>query len=80
LTIKKAKQKRKLVLTPVLRQLSGFAPAHKRGVNIGFGIVVPAIKMMETINRPELVKRRWELERAELDKMTPSADSAQAQS
>ena len=53
---------------------------HKRGVNIGFGIVVPAIKIMETINRPELVKRRWELERAELDKMTPSADSAQAQS
>jgi hypothetical protein len=49
----------------------------KRGVNMGFAIVVPAIKIMETINRSELVTRRRELEQVELDKMIPAADSMQ---
>ena len=41
---------------------------HRRGVNMGFGIVVPATKIVETINRSELAETRRQLEQAELDK------------
>jgi hypothetical protein len=51
---------------------------RKRGVNLGIGIVVPAIKILETVNHPELVKRRMlsEEDMASRNKSIPGMDSA----
>jgi hypothetical protein len=43
---------------------------HKRGVNLGIGIVVPAVKILETINQPALVKSR-ELSEEDLARIVP---------
>jgi hypothetical protein len=52
----------------------------KRGVNMGFGIVVPAIKIKEVLYREELVEQRRELEKAKLREMIPSSDTAKRKS
>jgi hypothetical protein len=52
---------------------------RKKGVNLGIGIVVPAIKILETINRPELAKIRRETDEAQLKQLkrsVPGMDSA----
>lgn len=49
---------------------------RKQGVNYGIAIVVPAIKIYETLNRPELVKMRQEQEEAEVAKGIPDTDFA----
>ena len=50
---------------------------EKRGVNLGIGIVVPAHKIIETINRPELVDWRKEYEQEVLRARTPGPDSGE---
>jgi hypothetical protein len=52
----------------------------KRGVNMGVGIVVPAMKILETIRQRELMKQIEELENRELKKQSniPGLDSARA--
>jgi hypothetical protein len=54
---------------------------RKRGVNLGVGIVVPALKILETINHPELVERRIlsEEDMAKRNKGIPGMDSAELQ-
>ena len=47
----------------------------KKGVNMGFGIVVPAIKIKEVLYREELVQQRKELEKAKLRSIMPTMDS-----
>jgi len=48
----------------------------RRGVNLGIGIVVPAMKILETINQPRCVEWRTEMER-ELDRQNiPRTDMA----
>jgi hypothetical protein len=37
---------------------SDIVPVDKHGVNVGIGIVVPAVKILETIHRQELVEMR----------------------
>ena len=49
---------------------------RKHGVNMGIGIVVPAVKILETINREELVAIRKEGERLVSRSMVPGTDSA----
>jgi hypothetical protein len=50
---------------------------RKHGVNMGIGIVVPATKILETINQGELVAIRTESERrGGRNRMVPGADSA----
>jgi hypothetical protein len=55
---------------------------RQRGVNLGVGIVVPAIKILETINRPELVKIRKETDEQEMQQLkrsVPGMDSAKSE-
>lgn len=49
---------------------------RKHGVNLGIGIVVPAIKILEAINSDYLVERRMKTERTLLKKVVPGMDSA----
>ncbi|MBI3475345.1 MAG: hypothetical protein HY010_06410 [Acidobacteria bacterium] len=49
---------------------------EQRGVNLGIGIVVPAIKIIETLNRPELEKMRNEKDNILMKKNVPGMDSA----
>ncbi|HEV2990893.1 MAG TPA: hypothetical protein VG759_20815 [Candidatus Angelobacter sp.] len=53
---------------------------RKRGVNLGIGVVVPAIKIIETINGPRMVEMRGEYEAIvlhhEKKKSTPGNDMA----
>ena len=48
----------------------------KRGVNLGIGIVVPANKILETINRPELRDMRNRMDEAVNKRTVPGMDSA----
>jgi len=48
----------------------------KRGVNLGIGIVVPAVKILETINGPAAMKWREAMEKQTVDKTVPRTDSA----
>jgi len=49
---------------------------RKHGVNMGIGIVVPASKILETINQDELVRSRQEAEGRVSRRMVPGTDSA----
>jgi hypothetical protein len=49
---------------------------RQRGVNLGVGIVVPAIKIYETLYAPNLVAMREEQERKLLKRTIPGPDSA----
>jgi hypothetical protein len=51
-----------------------FVNDRKTGVNYGVAIVVPAYKLYETINRPELVQMRKEQEEKTLRSTIPSPD------
>jgi hypothetical protein len=53
-----------------------FQQDRKRGVNMGIGMVVPAIKILETINQEELTAMRREGERLATRKMVGGMDSA----
>ena len=53
-----------------------FTQDRKRGVNMGVAMVVPALKILETINQEELVAIRREGERLATRKMVPGRDSA----
>jgi len=55
-----------------------FEHDRKRGVNMGIGIVVPAIKILETINQEGLVAIRREGEKQATRKMIPGTDSARS--
>jgi hypothetical protein len=50
---------------------------RKHGVNLGIGVVVPAHKILETLNRPELVAMRDEIVADYNLKSVPGTDSAQ---
>lgn len=51
-------------------------PGRGQGVNMGIGIAVPAIKILETINQPELVAMRKEIEERERkNQLLPTEDS-----
>ncbi len=56
---------------------STIKPVQEHGVNIGIGIVVPAAKILETINRPELVelRRRGEESLAMTRSVLPKMDT-----
>jgi hypothetical protein len=43
----------------------------KRGVNLGIAIVVPAIKILETINRPDLANMRRDIEERAMRERIP---------
>jgi len=49
---------------------------RKHGVNLGIGIVVPAQKILETINQPELQEMRRKIEEDRIRKSVPGMDSA----
>jgi hypothetical protein len=51
---------------------------RKKGVNLGIGIVVPAIKIWETITRSELTEIRMKAEKKVLSKNVPGTDSAKS--
>ncbi len=51
-------------------------PKNKNGVNLGIGIVVPAVKIMETIMQPELEQIRQEAEKEKAKIGVPTMDSA----
>jgi hypothetical protein len=53
-----------------------FVHDRKHGVNMGIAMVVPAIKILETINQEALVNIRREGERKATSKMVPGMDSA----
>jgi hypothetical protein len=53
-----------------------FEHDSKRGVNLGIGIVVPAIKILETINQPELEEIRMSEEKRVIRRIVPGMDSA----
>jgi hypothetical protein len=58
-----------------------FVHDRKRGVNYGMAIVVPASKILDVLNREELVQMRAEVERLRLARskgknMVPGMDSA----
>jgi hypothetical protein len=53
-----------------------FTQDRKRGVNMGIAMVVPASKILETINQGELVAMRREGERRATRNMVPGMDSA----
>jgi hypothetical protein len=55
-----------------------FEHDRKRGVNMGIAIVTPAIKILETIEQPELANMRLRGEKEAVRKMTPGTDSAKA--
>jgi hypothetical protein len=57
-----------------------FAHDSKRGVNLGIGIVVPATKILETINKPAAVEFRTEMEKQIERKNMPRMDSARPKS
>jgi hypothetical protein len=49
---------------------------RKHGVNLGIGIVVPAQKILETINQPELQEMRRKIEQKRIRQSVPGMDSA----
>jgi hypothetical protein len=49
---------------------------RKAGVNIGIAVVTPAIKIIETLKRPELMKQREAEEEKLRNQMVPGMDSA----
>jgi hypothetical protein len=49
---------------------------RQHGVNLGIGIVVPAIKIYETLYAPNLIAMRKEQEKAVLHKQVPGTDSS----
>jgi len=51
---------------------------RKRGVNMGIATVVPAIKILETINQEALVTMRREAERRATRNMVPGMDSVKS--
>jgi hypothetical protein len=51
-----------------------FAHDHQRGVNLGIAVVVPAHKIMETINHPDLIAARERGEDAVRSAIVPSPD------
>jgi hypothetical protein len=53
-----------------------FTHDGKRGVNMGIAIVVPAIKILETLYRPELILQRKQQEEELLRRHIPATDSA----
>jgi hypothetical protein len=53
-----------------------FEHDRKRGVNLGIGIVVPAMKILETINNPLLEEIRMRAEKKVVSKLVPGMDSA----
>jgi len=52
-----------------------FTHDRQRGVNYGVAIVVPAYKISETLNRPELVEQRKKAEESAIQGTVPSMDS-----
>jgi hypothetical protein len=52
-----------------------FTHDPQRGVNLGISIVVPAYKILETVNRPELVAMREEYENSIRSSRAPGMDS-----
>lgn len=55
-----------------------FTHDSKRGVNLGIGIVVPAIKIYETLYQPELVAMRKRDEESWVKRNVPKMDSAKS--
>jgi hypothetical protein len=57
-------------------EMNATHPVHDpmRGVNMGIGIVVPAIKIIETINRPELAAKRQLWDDSFPKRYSPSMD------
>jgi hypothetical protein len=53
-----------------------FTHDGKQGVNLGIAIVVPAIKILETLNRPELEEARQDMKDKLRKRMVPGLDSA----
>jgi hypothetical protein len=51
---------------------SSIVHVETKGVNLGIGIVVPMVKILETLNRPELVMARMEDEKIRLAKLKQS--------
>jgi hypothetical protein len=49
---------------------------RKHGVNMGVGIVVPAYKILETVNHPEFVAMRNQIVNEMKRKSVPGMDSA----
>jgi hypothetical protein len=47
-----------------------FTHDRKHGVNYGIAIVVPAYKIVETLNRPELIELRAQAEKIELQRIS----------
>ncbi len=59
---------------------ASFVNDRKRGVNYGMAIVVPATKILDVLNRPELVEMRTEAEKLRVGRrnIVPTADSAKS--
>ena len=55
---------------------ANFSHDRKRGVNMGIGIVIPAIKIYETLYSAELVCMRKEQEEAMLRRRIPGTDES----
>ncbi len=51
---------------------------RKRGVNLGIGIVVPAQKIIDTINHPELIEKRREVSEFFARRSVPGVDLAES--
>ena len=47
---------------------------NEGGINVGVGLVVPAAKILETINQPKLVAMRDRLNREEREQQLPTED------
>lgn len=56
-----------------------FVNDRKRGVNYGMAVVVPATKILDILNRPELIEMRAEIEKRKLQRRVavPGMDSAE---